>query len=110
MGITAENLAEMYNISREEQDELAYLSHRRAIQAIDEGKFKEEMISLEVKDGKNVRLVDTDEHPRRDVSLESLAKLKPSFKENGTVTAGNASGINDGSSGLMLMSAKKLKN
>lgn len=107
MGITAENLAEMYNISREEQDELAYLSHRRAIQAIDEGKFKEEMISLEVKDGKNVRLVDTDEHPRRDVSLESLAKLKPSFKENGTVTAGNASGINDGSSGLMLMSAKK---
>ncbi|NLB88795.1 MAG: thiolase family protein [Syntrophomonadaceae bacterium] len=107
MGITAENLAEMYNISREEQDEIALLSHKRAIQAMDEGKFQEEMIPLEVKEGKNVRVVDTDEHPRRDVSLESLAKLKPAFKENGTVTAGNASGINDGSSGLMLMSAKK---
>lgn len=107
MGITAENLAEMYNISREEQDELALLSHQRAIKAIDEGKFKEEMISLEVKERKNVRIVDTDEHPRRDVSLESLAKLKPAFKEGGTVTAGNASGINDGSSGVMLMSAKK---
>lgn len=107
MGITAENLAEMYNISREEQDELALLSHERAIKAVDEGKFKEEMISLEVKERKNTRIVDTDEHPRRDVTLESLAKLKPSFKDNGTVTAGNASGINDGSSGLMLMSAKK---
>ncbi len=107
MGITAENLAAMYDISREEQDELAVLSHARAIKAVDEGKFKDEMITLEVKERKNVRVVDTDEHPRRDISMESLAKLKPSFKDNGTVTAGNASGINDGSSGVMLMSAKK---
>ncbi len=107
MGITAENLAEQYNITREEQDELALLSHTRAIKAIDEGKFKEEMLPLEVKDRRKITIVDTDEHPRRDVTMESLVSLKPSFKDGGTVTAGNASGINDGASGVMLMSAQK---
>lgn len=109
MGITAENLAEQYDISREAQDELAFTSHSRAIKAIDEGRFKDEIIPLEVKEKKQVRVFDTDEHPRRDVTMENLAKLKPSFKEGGTVTAGNASGINDGSSGIILMSASKAK-
>lgn len=109
MGITAENLAEKYEISREAQDELAFTSHSRAIKAIDSGRFKEEIIPVEVKERKKVTVVDTDEHPRRDVSLESLAKLKPSFKEGGTVTAGNASGINDGSSGIIMMTAAKAR-
>lgn len=74
---------------------------------MDEGRFKEEIIPLQVKERRQVTVVDTDEHPRRDVTLESLAALKPSFKEGGTVTAGNASGINDGASGVILMSAKK---
>jgi len=107
MGITAENLAEQYEISREAQDQLAFTSHSRAIKAIDEGRFKDEIIPLEVKEKKQVKIFETDEHPRRDVTLESLAKLKPSFKEGGTVTAGNASGINDGSSGIILMSRSK---
>jgi len=107
MGITAENLAEKYNISREEQDELAFLSHQRAIRAIDEGRFREEIAPIEVKEKKKVTVVDTDEHPRRDTTLEALSQLKPAFKEAGTVTAGNSSGINDGSSGVILMSAKR---
>lgn len=107
MGITAENLAEMYQITREEQDEIALLSHQRAARATDEGKFREEMIPLEVKERRKVTVVDADEHIRRDVTRESLAALKPSFKDGGTVTAGNASGINDGASGIMLMSANK---
>lgn len=107
MGITAENLAEKYNITREEQDELAFTSQQRAVKAIDEGKFKEEIVPVEVKERKKVTVFDTDEYPRRDVTLEGLAALKPVFKEGGTVTAGNASGINDGASGVILMSAKK---
>ncbi|RLB29168.1 MAG: acetyl-CoA C-acyltransferase [Deltaproteobacteria bacterium] len=107
MGITAENLAEKYRISRQEQDEYALLSHRRAIRAIDEGKFKEEIVPVAVNEGKEVIIFDTDEHPRRDTTLERLAALKPAFKEGGTVTAGNASGINDGASGLIIMSARK---
>jgi len=107
MGITAENLAEKYSISREEQDELALLSHQRAIDAIDSGKFKDEIVPVEIKERKEVRIVDTDEHPRRDITAESLSRLKPSFKDSGSVTAGNASGINDGSAGLILMSEKK---
>lgn len=107
MGMTAENLAAMYDISREEQDDLALLSQRRAIKAIDDGKFKEEIIPLTIKDRSNEIVVDTDEHPRRNATIESLQKLKATFKENGTVTAGNASGINDGSSGIIMMSAKK---
>ena len=107
MGITAENLAEKYGISRQEQDEFALLSHQRAIKAIDEGKFKEEIVPLQVREKKEVRIVDTDEHPRRDTNLEGLSTLKPAFKEGGTVTAGNASGINDAASGMIIMSARK---
>jgi acetyl-CoA C-acetyltransferase len=109
MGITAENLAVKYNISREEQDELALTSQQRAAQAIDAGRFKEEIVPVEVRGRKKSEIIDTDEHPRRDTTKESLASLKPSFKEGGTVTAGNASGINDGSAGVIVMSAKKAK-
>jgi acetyl-CoA C-acetyltransferase len=107
MGITAENLAEKYSITRQEQDELALLSNQRAIKAIDEGRFKDEIVPIEIKQKNKIEIFDTDEHPRRDTTLESLAKLKPAFKEGGTVTAGNASGINDGAAGMLLMSASK---
>ena len=110
MGITAENLAEKYGITREEQDRLALLSQQRALLAIDQGLFKEEIVAVEVKGKKGSEWVDTDEHPRRDVSLESLGRLKPSFKEGGTVTAGNASGINDGAAGLVVMSARRAEH
>ena len=106
MGVTAENIAELYQISREEQDKLAFESHMRAVKAIDEGKFKEEIVPVVVKEKKGEKVVDTDEHPRRDTSLEKLAKLPPVFKEGGTVTAGNASGINDGAAALLLMDDK----
>jgi acetyl-CoA C-acetyltransferase len=109
MGITAENLAEKYKITREEQDEVAYLSHKRAIAAIDAGKFKDEIVPVVQKTKKGDKILDTDEHPRRDVSLESLAKLPPAFKENGTVTAGNSSGINDGAAAAVIMSEEKAK-
>jgi len=109
MGITAENLAEKYRITREEQDEVAYLSHKRAIAAIDAGKFKDEIVPVVQKTKKGDKILDTDEHPRRDVSLESLAKLPPAFKENGTVTAGNSSGINDGAAAAVIMSEEKAK-
>jgi acetyl-CoA C-acetyltransferase len=107
MGITAENLAQEYGISREEQDKMAVLSQRRAINAIDKGFFREEIVPVKVKGKKSIEVIDSDEHPRRDTNLESLSKLKPSFKEGGSVTAGNASGINDGSAGVILMSKKK---
>ena len=109
MGITAENLAEKYGISREAQDELALTSHRRSIAAIDEGRFADEIVPITVREKKKEHVVDTDEHPRRDVDMEGLARLKPSFREDGTVTPGNASGINDGAAGLILMSADKAK-
>lgn len=109
MGITAENLAEKYHISREEQDEIAYLSHKRAIAAIDSGRFKDEIVPVVIKSKKGDKIIDTDEHPRRDVSKESLSKLPPAFKENGTVTAGNASGINDGAAFAVIMSEEKAK-
>lgn len=107
MGVTAENLAAKYGISREEQDELAYLSHTRAIAAIKGGKFKGEIVPVEVKTRKGTTVVEVDEHPRAEVSRENLAKLKPPFKPEGTVTAGNASGINDGAAALVLMSADR---
>lgn len=104
MGITAENLAEKYNISRQEQDELALLSHKRAVEAIQKGKFKEEIVPVSIKTKKGTVVVDTDEHPRADTSLEKLSKLAPAFKkEGGTVTAGNSSGVNDGAAALVLM-------
>lgn len=107
MGVTAENLAEKYNISREEQDKLALLSHQRAVAAIKAGKFKEEIVPVEIKSRKGVKIFETDEHPREDVSIESLAKLRPAFKKDGTITAGNASSINDGAAAVILMSKEK---
>ena len=111
MGVTAENVAQKYNISREKQDELALLSHKRAIRAIKQGRFKDEIVPVLVPQKRGEpKLMDTDEHPRPDASLESLAKLRPVFKERGTVTAGNASGINDGSAGVVVMSLEKARN
>ena len=109
MGITAENLAERYGITREEQDELALLSQQRACRAIDEGRFQAEIIPIEVKGKKKTALVEQDEYPKRDASLEGLSSLRASFKEGGTVTAGNASGMNDASSGVILASEEKAR-
>jgi len=107
MGVTAENLAERYNISRQEQDELAFMSHQRATAAIREGKFAGEIVPVTVKTKKKEMVVDTDEHPRPDTNMDILAGLRPVFKRKGTVTAGNASGINDGAAALVLMSREK---
>ncbi len=107
MGLTAENVAERYGISREDQDAYALESQRRAAAAISAGKFREEIVPVEVKTRKGTVLFDTDEHPLPDTSLEKLAALKPAFKEGGTVTAGNASGINDGAAALVVVSGKK---
>lgn len=109
MGITAENLAERYNITREEQDELALLSQQRACRAIEEKKFVQEIIPIEVKTRKGVTVVDTDEYPKADCTLEGLSRLKATFKEGGTVTAGNASGMNDASSGVLLAEESKAR-
>ncbi|MGQ9476066.1 MAG: thiolase family protein [Actinomycetota bacterium] len=108
MGLTAENLAERYGITREDQDAYALESQRRAAEAIAAGKFREEIVPVEVKTRKGTVVFDTDEHPIPDTSLEKLAALKPAFKEGGTVTAGNASGINDGAAALVVMSGKKV--
>ncbi|NLL53226.1 MAG: thiolase family protein [Peptococcaceae bacterium] len=109
MGITAENLAEKYNISREEQDLFGYNSQQKAWDAIKSGRFKEEIIPVPVPQRKGDPIIfDTDEHPR-ETSLEKMAKLKPVFKEGGTVTAGNSSGRNDGAAVLLIMSAEKAK-
>jgi len=104
MGITAENIAAQWKIGREQQDEFSVESHRRAINAIDKGYFKDQILPIELKTRKGVTLFDKDEHPRADVTLESLAKLRAVFKkEGGSVTAGNASGINDGAAAVVLM-------
>jgi acetyl-CoA C-acetyltransferase len=108
MGMTAENIASLYGIGREEQDELGVLSHTRARAAITEGLFAQEIVPLTVKSRKGDVIVDTDERPM-DTSMEKMAKLRPVFKKDGTVTAGNASGINDGAAAVMLMSADKAK-
>jgi acetyl-CoA C-acetyltransferase len=105
MGITAENIAEKYNISREEQDAFAVESHRRAAKAIDEGHFKDQITPIELKSRKGTTIFDTDEHVRRDASIEGMAKLATVFKKDGSVTAGNASGINDGAAALTLVEA-----
>jgi acetyl-CoA C-acetyltransferase len=110
MGVTAENLADMYKISREEQDELALLSHQRAIQATNKGFFSEEIIPVEITQKKQTFLLEKDEHPNPSTSLEALAKLRTAFKKDGTVTAGNASSMNDGGAALILMSADKAKD
>lgn len=108
MGMTAEKLSEQYSISREEQDEFSIISHQRAVKAIVEGKFSEEIVSVEVKTRKDTMLIETDEHVRSNIDKESMSKLKPSFKNDGTVTAGNASGINDGAASVIIASEKAI--
>jgi acetyl-CoA C-acetyltransferase len=106
MGITAENLAEQYSISREEQDQFAAASQQKAGQAVNSGTFKDEIVPIEVPVKGGTRTVDADEHPRADTTAEGLAKLRAAFKrDGGTVTAGNASGVNDGAAALVVMSA-----
>ncbi|BCZ86889.1 thiolase family protein [Thermus thermophilus] len=104
MGETAENLAEMYKIPREEQDRFALLSHQKAVRAWDEGRFKDEVVPVPARRGKEEVLVEQDEGPRRDTSLEKLAALRPVFREGGTVTAGNSSPLNDGAAAVLLVS------
>ena len=108
MGVTAENIAKMYNISREDQDRLACLSHARAMAAIDKGWFAEEIVPVKVPSRKEEIIVDRDERPMA-TSMEKLAKLRPVFAKDGTVTAGNASGINDGAAAVLLMSEDKAR-
>ncbi len=103
MGITAENIAEKWQISREDQDALAVQSHQRAASAIAEGRFKEQIVPVEIKGRKGSTFIDTDEHTRTDASLEGMAKMRPAFKKDGTVTAGNASGVNDAAAAVVLM-------
>ena len=107
MAVTAENVAEKYGITRRECDELAFVSHTRAIAAIDQGHFKREIVPIEIKGKKGTSVFDVDEHPMRDVSMEALGRLPTPFKKDGVVTAGNASGINDGASAAVVMSAQK---
>ncbi|MGG1486957.1 thiolase family protein [Peribacillus castrilensis] len=105
MGITAENVAERYNISREDQDAFSIESQRRAAKAIEARRFKDEIVSVGVMDGKKALTIVTDEHPRPETTMDMLTNLNPAFKENGTVTAGNTCGRNDGASALVLMKA-----
>lgn len=109
MGLTAENLAEKYGISREEQDAFAVQSHQRAAKAIQEGKFKAEIIPVPVKSKKDLLLFEADEHVRPDVTLEQLAKLPAVFKKDGTVTAGNACGMNDAAAGVIVTTLEKAR-
>lgn len=108
MGITAENIVEKFGFTREEQDWLAYESQRKAEEAIKSGRFKDEIVPVEIPQKKGDPIIaDTDEHPRFGTTMEALAKLKPAFKKDGTVTAGNASGINDGAAAVVVMSREK---
>lgn len=108
VGLAAERLAEKYDLSREELDKFSVFSHQKAVRAIKEGRFKREIVPVEVRAGKNKTTeVATDEHPREDTSIEQLSRLVPAFKEGGRVTAGNASSLNDGASAVILMSEEK---
>ena len=110
MGLTAENVAEKFGVTRQDQDELALRSQQNAGRAIKEGRFKDEIVSVSIPQKKGAPLVfDTDEHPRPNTTKEALAGLRPAFKKDGTVTAGNASGINDGAAAVVVMSAEKAK-
>ena len=109
MGITAENICEQWGLTREELDEFAAWSQNKCEKAMAEGKFKDEIVPVEVKKKKETILVDTDEGPRKGITKEGLAKLRPAFKKDGMVTAGNASGINDGAAALIVMSEEKAK-
>ena len=106
LGETAENVAARYGVSREEQDAYAFESHRRAVAAQDAGRFSDELVPVQLNDG---TCVERDEHPRRDTTLDKLAKLKPAFRQGGTVTAGNSSGINDGAAAVVIVSAAKAR-
>ena len=108
MGLTAENVATLYNITREQCDELAVASHAKAIAATDNGTFKREIVPVEIKTKKGITIIENDEHPIRGASMETLGKLRPAFKpDGGVVTAANASGINDGASAAVIMSKQK---
>ena len=110
MGITAENVAEQYGITREDQDSFALQSQKSAVAAVEAGRFKEEIIPVEIPQRRGEPLIfDTDEFPRKDASLESLSKLRPAFQKDGSVTAGNSSGINDGAAAVVVMSTEKAK-
>jgi len=110
MGVTAENIVKMYSISREEQDEFALMSHRRACAAINNKTLAGELVPVEIKTKKGTKIFDTDEHPRQGLTMEDLAKLKPVFIKDGTVTAGNSSGINDGAAALVMMTLEKARD
>lgn len=107
MGLTAENVAEKYGITREECDKLALMSHQRATKAVQEGIFKEEIVPVEIKTKKGIKVFDTDEHMIPDANLEAMGKLRPAFKQGGVVTAANASGINDAAAAVVVMSKNK---
>ncbi|MGD7051492.1 acetyl-CoA C-acetyltransferase [Sutcliffiella horikoshii] len=107
MGVTAENLCTKYELTREEQDEFAANSQQKAVQAIEDGKFKDEIVPVEVKKKKEILTIDTDEYPRKGNTAEKLGGLRPAFKKDGSVTAGNASGINDGAAAVVVMSKEK---
>ncbi|WP_102401445.1 acetyl-CoA C-acetyltransferase [Haloimpatiens massiliensis] len=109
MGITAENIAERWNFTREDQDAFSAASQQKAEKAIEEGRFKDEIVPVVIKSRKGDIIFDKDEFPRYGTTVEKLSKLKPAFKKNGTVTAGNASGINDGAAAVVVMSAEKAK-
>ena len=109
MGITAENIAEKYSISREEQDEFSFNSQQKAIKAVDNGNFKDEITPVEIVTRKETIIFDTDEFPNRTSTPDKMAKLKPAFKKDGTVTAGNASGVNDGASFVLVVSEDAVK-
>jgi len=110
MGVTAENLAEKYDISRQAQDELALTSQQRAVAAVQNGWFKEEIVPVSIPQRRgDPKIVDTDEHPRDGLTLEKLGKMKPVFKKDGSVTAANASGLNDGAAAMLIMTADKAK-
>jgi acetyl-CoA C-acetyltransferase len=111
MGLVAERIAEKYQLSRQEQDELAQLSHQRAVRAIKEGRFQKEIVPVQIPKGRGKTVTVTqDEHPREETSLENLAQLKPAFKEGGTVTPGNASSLNDGAAAILLMTEEKAES
>lgn len=109
MGITAENVAARHGISREDMDALSVTSHERAVQAISEGRFKQQILPVEIVTRKGSVVFDTDEHPRSDVTMESLAKMRPVFRKDGSVTAANASGINDGAAAVVLATGAQVK-
>ena len=110
MGITAENISSRYQISREMQDEFALTSQKRAYEAIENGAFKDQILPIEIKTRKGIEIFEIDEHPKPETSMETLTGLRTAFKKDGVVTAGNASGINDGASALVLANEEKAKN